>query len=110
MCVISALFQPQRLPKEQLPETLVLLTNFLRLVQNVKQHLKLNQVEVLCCLVECLISAIVIQKKGIDLQSECENDPDENLSTPYQLTDIPEMAKTFQRTVSASGIFYGNED
>ncbi len=64
------------------------------LVQTVKQHLKLNQVEVLCRLVECLITAIVLQKKGIDLQDESaalgnENDRNDNLSTSFKLKDIP---------------------
>jgi hypothetical protein len=79
---------------------LVLLNNLVRLVGNVTHNLKLSQVEVLCRLVECLITAIDLQKKGIDIEHKSavlkhENEPDENLSTPYQLTDIPEMSPLF---------------
>ena len=72
------------------------------LVQYVKQHLELRQVQVLCHLVECLITAIILQKNGIDLQDESavlgsEIDPDENLSTSFQFTDIPhEMLSLFK--------------
>ncbi|CAB4038281.1 Hypothetical predicted protein, partial [Paramuricea clavata] len=89
-------------PKGRLRETLVLLNNLVLLVQNVKQHLRLNQVKILCRLVECLITTIVLQKKGIDLQDEPsvlenENDRDKNLSTSFQLTDIPkEMSSHLQ--------------
>jgi hypothetical protein len=89
-------------PKGRLRETLVLLNNLVLLVQNVKQHLRLNQVKILCRLVECLITTIVLQKKGIDLQDEPtvlenENDPDKNLSTSFQLTDISkEMSSHLQ--------------
>ena len=79
---------------------MVLLNNLVRLVGNVTHNLKLSQVEVLCRLVECLITAIDLQKKGIDIEHKSavlkhENEPDENLSTPYQLTDIPEMSPLF---------------
>jgi hypothetical protein len=73
------------------------------LVQNVKQHLKLNQVKVLCRLVECLITTIVLQKKGIDFPDEPvvlehEHDRDAHLSTSFQLTDIPkEMASHWKK-------------
>ena len=72
----------------------------MRLVGNVTHNLKLSQVEVLCRLVECLITAIDLQKKGIDIEHKSavlkhENEPDENLSTPYQLRDIPEMSPLF---------------
>lgn len=58
-----------------------------------KQHLKLNQVAILCRLVECSTTTIVLQKKGIDFEHEPaalgnENESDENLSTYFQLTDI----------------------
>ena len=87
-------FSPKQFPKERLQETLVLLNNLVYLVQTEKQNLKLNQVEVLCRLVECLITAIVLQKKGIDLQDESaalgnENDRNDNLSTSFKLKDIP---------------------
>ncbi|CAB4044068.1 Hypothetical predicted protein, partial [Paramuricea clavata] len=82
---------PKEFPKERLPETLVLLNNLVYLVENVKQHLKLSDVEVLCRLFECLITAMVLQKNGIDLQEESAvEDPDKNLSTPFQLKDIPD--------------------
>ncbi|CAB4015366.1 zinc finger 3 homolog [Paramuricea clavata] len=90
---------------ERLQETLVLLNNLVRLVGNVTQYLKLSQVEVLCRLVECLITAIDLQKKGIDIEYkstllEHENDPGENLSTPYQLADIPEMSPLFKEQLA----------
>ena len=99
-CVFLHCFSPQQFPKERLQETLVLLKNLVYLVMDVKQHLKLNQVEVLCRLVECLITIIVLQKKGIDLEDEFanENGSDENLSTPLQLADIPnEMSSLFEK-------------
>ncbi|CAB4041147.1 Hypothetical predicted protein, partial [Paramuricea clavata] len=94
-------FSPEHFPQDRLPETLILLNNLVRVVGNVKQHLQLSQVEVLCRLVECLVTAIDLQKKGIDLDNksallEHENDPDENLSTPYQLTDIPKMLEFYK--------------
>jgi hypothetical protein len=104
-------FSPEQFPKEQLQKTLVLLNNFVQLVEIVKQHLKLNQVEILCRLVECLITTIVLQKKGIDLQDEPtvvenENDPDENLSTSLQMTDIPrEMSSLLNKQYGFVGRF-----
>jgi hypothetical protein len=94
-------FSPEKFPKVRLPETLILLSNLVHLGLNVKYHLELGQVEVLCRLVECLITAIDLQKKGIDIEHKSavlkhENDADENLSTPYQLTDIPEMSQFFK--------------
>lgn len=76
---------------------MVLLDNFVVLVENVKQHLKLNEVHVLCHLVECLIAGIVLQKNGIDLQdeSETENRPHDSISTPFESTnDIPKEMLT----------------
>ena len=98
-------FSPEQFPKEQLQETLVLLNNLVLLVQNVKQHLELNQVEILCRLVECLITTIVLQKKGIDFPDEPvvlehENDRDVHLSTSFQLTDIPKEMASFLKTQS----------
>jgi hypothetical protein len=83
---------PREFPKERLPETLVLLDNFDNLVR--KLNLKLNQVELVCRLVKCLITTIVLQKKGIDLQEESEvlekeSNPHESLSTSFKLEDIP---------------------
>ena len=54
-----------------------------------KQHLKLNQVDVFCHLVECSITGIVLQKKGIDLQDESENrnGPEDSISMPFESTD-----------------------
>lgn len=68
---------------------MVLLNNFVFLIENVKQHLKLNQVDVLCHLVECLITGIVLQKKGIDLQDESgnRNGADDNNTDPSESTD-----------------------
>ena len=94
-------FSPGKYPRERQPETMVLLNNLVVLVENVKQHLKLNQVHVLCHLVECLISGIVLQKKGIDLQdeSETENKSHDGISTPFESTnDIPkEMLALFKK-------------
>ena len=68
---------------------MVLLNNFVVLVENVKQHLRLGEVDVLCHLVECLITGIVLQKKGIDLQdkSENRNGADDSISEPWESTD-----------------------
>ena len=85
-------FSPLKYPRERHPETMILLNNFAVLVENVKQHLKLNQVHVLCHLVECLITGIVLQKKGIDLQdeSETESKSHDGIYTPFESTnDIP---------------------
>lgn len=93
-------FSPKQFTKERQQETLVLLNNLVYLVKDVKQHLKLYQVEVLCRLVECLITIIVLQKKGIDNEDESgnENESDENLSTPFQLADIPnEVSSLFEK-------------
>ena len=98
-------FSAEQFPKEQLQETLVLLHNLVSLVQNVKQHLKLNQVEILCRLVECLITTIVLQKKGIDFPDEPvvlehEHDREVHLSTSFQLTDIPKEMASFLKKQS----------
>jgi hypothetical protein len=103
-------FSPAKFPKDRLPETLILLNSLVRLAVNLKHYLELSQIEVLCRLVECLITAIDLQKRGIDLEndsvaSERESDPDENLSTPYQLTDIPEMSSFFKEQVASVGDF-----
>ena len=93
-------FSPKEFPKERLQETLVLLDNLMYLVYDVKQHLKLGQVEVLCRLVECSISTIVLQKKGIDLQDDpaaLQHEIDPNLFTPIQLTEIPEEMSSLLR-------------
>ena len=56
-----------------------------------KQHLKLNQVRVLCRLVECLTTTIVLHKKGIDFENESDSQADssEKLSVCWKLADIP---------------------
>ncbi len=96
-------FSPKQFPGKRLQETLALLNNLVHLVHNVKQHLKLDQVELLCRLLECSTTAIVLQKNGIDCQEEYailehENESDENLCTSYQLTDIPtEMLRFFRK-------------
>ena len=69
---------------------MALLNNLVYLVQNVKQHLKLNQVELLCRLVECLITAIVLQKQGIDLDDEPGNEKNfDKTHSSFQLQEIP---------------------
>ncbi len=70
-----------------------------------KRHVKLNQVGIFCRVMECLITAIDLQKKGIDLENkfaalEHEKDPDENPSSPYQWTDIPEMLPFFKKQLA----------
>ncbi|CAB4005504.1 Hypothetical predicted protein, partial [Paramuricea clavata] len=97
---------PSKCPKYRLPETLILLNSLVRLAVNLTHYLELSQVEVLCRLVECLVTAIDLQKRGIDLEndsvvSERENDSDENLSTPYQLTDISKMSSFFNEQFAA---------
>ena len=62
---------------------MVLLDTLARLAENMKRHVKLNQVGIFCRVMECLITAIDLQKKGIDLENkfaalEHEKDPDEN--------------------------------
>ena len=82
---------------------MVLLKNFVFLVENVKQHLKLNQVDVLCHLVECLLTGIVLQKKGIDLQDESENrnGADESVTELSESTDdFPKEMITLQEKQS----------
>ena len=68
-----------------------------------KQHLKLNQVDVLCHLVECLVTGIVLQKKGIDLQDESENrnGANESVTEPSESTDdFPKEMITLQEKQS----------
>ncbi len=65
------------------------------LVEIVKENLKFSELEIPCRLVECFITAAVLQKRGIDHQDETEvleseNDPEGNFSTSFQLLDIPE--------------------
>ena len=69
---------------------MVLLDNLIFLVRNVKPWLDLHEVVVLCRLVECLITAIVLQKNGIDFQdkSATEN-TQKNNSIPFELKEIP---------------------
>ena len=70
---------------------MVLLDNLVFLVQNIRQHLKFNEIGVLCRLVECLTTTIVLQKKGIDYEDEpnAQPDPSEKLSISCKLADIP---------------------
>ena len=83
---------------------MVLLNNFVVLGENMKHHLKLNHVHVLCHLVECLIAGIVLQKKGIDLQDESEtgNEPHDSMSVPFEsINDIPkEMFLLFKKQIT----------
>ena len=86
-------------------ETLVLLNNLVYLVQNVKQYLKIHQVQVFCRLVECLISGIVLQKEGIDYQDQStilknsrEINPNEKTPANFELKDIPkEMSSLLKK-------------
>ena len=74
-----------------MPETLVLLNNLKYLVYNLKSYLKLDGVEILCRLVECSITVIILQKSGSYLQDEFEQDHSEEKPPVYfQLTDIPD--------------------
>jgi hypothetical protein len=88
-------FSPKDFPKERVEESLVLINNLVYLVQNMKQHLKIDQVQVLCRLVECLTTVIVLQTKGIDIQDKSEElateiNPDKEISTTFDAKDIPE--------------------
>jgi hypothetical protein len=96
MCFLQC-SRPKEFPKERQPETLIFLANIVRLVQNVKRNFKLKQVVILRRLVECLITAIDIQKKRIDLQIESNTDPDDGRPSSYQLADIPEMSNFFKQ-------------
>ena len=55
---------------------MVLLDNFVLLVENLKHHLDLNQVEVICRAVECSITIVVLQRKANDLQDESAHEDD----------------------------------
>ena len=55
---------------------MVLLNNFEFLVENLKQHIKLDQVQLLCVVVECFINAVVLQQKGIEIQDEFGDEKD----------------------------------
>lgn len=69
---------------------MVLLDNFVLLVENLKQHPELNQVEVICRVVECSITIVVLQRKANDRQDESANEDD--------LGDNPdEMSAVFER-------------
>ena len=98
-------FSPAEYPKERQQETMVLLNNFVVLVENVKQHLKINEVDVLCHLVECLITGIVLQMKGIGLQDESgnENSSHDCISMPFEsLDDIPKEMSSLHKKQSES--------
>ena len=55
---------------------MVLLNNFVLLVDNLKQHVKLDQMDIICHVVECSITVSVLQKKGIHLQDKSGNEDD----------------------------------
>ena len=55
---------------------MVLLNNIEFLVENLNQHLKLDQVQLLCVVVECFIKAVVLQQKGIEIQDEFGGEKD----------------------------------
>jgi hypothetical protein len=89
-------FRPENFPEERLKETLVLLDNLVYLVQILKSCLQLTHIQVLCRIVECLITAILLQLKETDLEAtpENENKQDEKTFTSFQLRDIPEKMLT----------------
>ena len=69
---------------------MVLLDNLGLLGEILKDCLKLEQVEVLCHLMECLVTAIVRQIKGIDVEDESSNEVD--------LDNLPkEMSTVFKK-------------
>ena len=73
------------------------------LVENVKQNLKLNQVDILCHLVECLITGIVLQMKGIGFQDESRNgnSSHDSISMPFEsLDDIPKEMSSLRKKQS----------
>ena len=73
------------------------------LFEILKSYFKLGQIHVLCRIVECLVSAIVLQQKGIDFQDksaapENGNNQNKKLLTSFQLEDIPEkMLSIFKK-------------
>ena len=86
-CAFYSFFRPEHYPKERLPETMVLLDNLGLLAEILNGYLKLHQVEVLCHLVECLVTAMVLQIKGIDVEDESSNEVDlDNL--PKQMSTV----------------------
>ena len=85
---------------------MVLLDNLVLLAALLKNYLKLDQVEVLCHLMECLATAIVRQKKGIDFQHKSSNDEDfddlsEEMSTVFKNLD-ESVACFVERNLSES--------
>ena len=99
-CVFFHYFSPNEFLDDRLQETTVLLDSLLHLAKNVKQHLKLNQVELVCRLVECLVTVIVLHKKGTDLQEEStvlknESSSDRSLSTSFKLEDVSNEMSLF---------------
>lgn len=71
-----------------------LLDNLVSLAKLLKYYLKLDQVEVLCHLVECLATAIERQKKEIDFQDKSSNDND--------FDDLPEKMSTLFKELDES--------
>ena len=71
---------------------MVLLDNLGFLAEILKCYLKLDQVEVLCHLMECLVTAIVRQIKGIAVEDESSNEVDldnlpKEISTVFKKLD-----------------------
>ena len=89
-------FSPEEFPYARLQESLVLLNTLVCLSANIKRHLELYQIDVLCRLMECFTVTIDLQMKGIDI----ENDPVENLPKPYKLSDIAGMLPLFKELLS----------
>ena len=83
---------------------MILLENFVFLVDTVKQNLKLNEVDILCRLVECLITGILLQKKGIDPQDksrDSNNGADDSITEFSEPTDdFPEEMLSLQKKQS----------
>ena len=78
---------------------MVLLDNFVLLVENLKHHLDLDQVEVICRVVECSITIVVLQRKANDLQDESAHKED--------LGNSPEEMSVFERLSESVANYVG---
>ena len=91
----------------RLQETLVILDTLVRISVNLTHHLDLCAVEVFCHVMECLITAIDLQMKGIDFEKKAasrryKNDRLENLSKAYQYENcFTEMESFFKELLSS---------
>ena len=73
---------------------MLLLDNLVSLAELLKYYIKLDQVDVLCHLMECLATAILRQKKGIDFQHKSSNDED--------FDDLPKQMSTVFKELDES--------